>query len=57
MTVRSARACGRSPRSGAGSAIARVGLLLAREGVRLNHKKLRRLYTEERLQVRRRGGA
>jgi putative transposase len=34
----------------------RVGLLLAREGVRLNHKKLRRLYTEERLQVRRRGG-
>jgi putative transposase len=34
----------------------RVGLLLAREGVRLNHKKLRRLYTEGRLQVRRRGG-
>jgi putative transposase len=34
----------------------RLGLLLAREGVRLNHKKLRRLYTEERLQVRRRGG-
>ena len=34
----------------------RLGLLLAREGLRLNHKKLRRLYTEERLQVRRRGG-
>ena len=34
----------------------RLGLLLAREGVRLNHKKLRRLYGEERLQVRRRGG-
>jgi hypothetical protein len=33
----------------------RVGLLLAREGVRLNHRKLRRLYREERLQVRRRG--
>jgi putative transposase len=29
----------------------RLGLLLAREGVRLNHKKLRRLYREERLQV------
>jgi putative transposase len=34
----------------------RLGLLLAREGVRLNHKKLRRLYREERLAVRRRGG-
>ena len=34
----------------------RLGLLLAREGVRINHKKLRRLYREERLQVRRRGG-
>ena len=34
----------------------RLGLLLAREGVRLNHKKLRRLYREEQLQVRRRGG-
>jgi len=34
----------------------RLGLLLAWEGVRLNHKKLRRLYREERLQVRRRGG-
>ena len=34
----------------------RLGLLLAREGLRPNHKKLRRLYAEERLQVRRRGG-
>jgi len=31
-------------------------LLLEREGIRMNHKKLRRLYGEERLQVRRRGG-
>ncbi len=34
----------------------RLGLLLAREGLQPNHKKLRRLYREERLQVRRRGG-
>ena len=34
----------------------RLGLLLAREGQQRNHKKLRRLYREERLQVRRRGG-
>ncbi len=34
----------------------RLGLLLAREGVWMNHKKLRRLYAAERLQVRRRGG-
>lgn len=34
----------------------RLKLLLEREGIRMNHKKLRRLYTEERLQVRRRGG-
>jgi putative transposase len=34
----------------------RLGILLAREGIRLNHKKLRRLYAEEKLQVRRRGG-
>jgi putative transposase len=31
-------------------------LLLGRDGLHLNHKKLRRLYREERLQVRRRGG-
>ena len=30
--------------------------MLRSEGVRINHKKLRRLYAEERLQVRRRGG-
>ena len=34
----------------------RLGLLLSREGLVMNHKKLRRLYAEERLQVRRRGG-
>ena len=34
----------------------RLKVLLAREGIRMNHKKLRRLYAEERLQVRRRGG-
>ena len=34
----------------------RLKLLLEREGIRMNHKRLRRLYAEERLQVRRRGG-
>jgi putative transposase len=34
----------------------RLQVLLRREGVVVNHKKLRRLYGEERLQVRRRGG-
>jgi len=34
----------------------RLGLLLARQGIKLNHKKLYRLYREERLTVRRRGG-
>jgi putative transposase len=34
----------------------RLLILLRREGSVLNHKKLRRLYAEERLQVRRRGG-
>jgi putative transposase len=34
----------------------RLHILLKREGVRLNHKKLFRLYREERLTVRRRGG-
>jgi putative transposase len=34
----------------------RLKLLLAREGLHMNHKRLRRLYAEERLQVRRRGG-
>jgi putative transposase len=34
----------------------RLGLLLGREGIKLNHKKLYRLYREERLMVRKRGG-
>ena len=34
----------------------RLGYLLAREGMRLNHKKLLRIYREEGLKVRRRGG-
>lgn len=34
----------------------RLLILLRREGVVVNHKKLKRLYREERLQVRRRGG-
>ena len=34
----------------------RLHILLTREGIAMNHKKLRRLYREERLQVRRRGG-
>jgi putative transposase len=34
----------------------RLLILLRREGLRMNHKKLRRLYQEERLQVRRRNG-
>ena len=34
----------------------RLKLLPEREGIRWSHKKLRRLYTEERLQVRRRDG-
>ena len=34
----------------------RLHILLSREGINMNHKKLRRLYAEERLQVRRRGG-
>lgn len=33
----------------------RVNVLLQREGVQVNHKKLRRLYAEEKLQVKRRG--
>jgi putative transposase len=34
----------------------RLRVLLSREGVHMNHKRLRRLYAEERLQVRRRIG-
>ena len=34
----------------------RVHEMIAREGFAVNHKKVRRIYTEEKLQVRRRGG-
>ena len=34
----------------------RLHFLLARQGVRLNHKRLFRIYREERLGVRKRGG-
>lgn len=34
----------------------RIGVMPERQGIMMNHKKLRRLYREERLQVRKRGG-
>ncbi len=34
----------------------RIHIMLARQGIEMNQKKLRRLYREERLQVRKRGG-
>ena len=34
----------------------RIHVMVRREGVEVNHKKLRRIYREEKLQVRRRGG-
>ena len=34
----------------------RLHILIKREGMAMNHKKFRRIYREERLQVRRRGG-
>jgi len=34
----------------------RIHIMLRRQGIVMNHKKLRRLYREEKLQVRRRGG-
>lgn len=34
----------------------RIHVMVAREGFEVNHKKVRRIYTEEKLQVRRRGG-
>jgi len=34
----------------------RLLVLICREGLTMNHKKFRRLYREEQLQVRRRGG-
>ena len=35
----------------------RIHVMIAREGFEVNHKKLRRIYSEEKLQVRRRGGS
>src|SRR5881397_2360940 len=54
-TVRSA-IVSEAASSAKGVGYRRLGLLLAGEGLPPNHKKLRRLYREERLQVRRRGG-
>lgn len=34
----------------------RIHVMIAREGFEVNHKKVRRIYHEEKLQVRRRGG-
>lgn len=34
----------------------RINVMLQREGIHMNHKKLRRIYAEEKLKVRRRGG-
>lgn len=34
----------------------RINIVLRREKIFMNHKKLRRIYAEEKLQVRRRGG-
>ena len=34
----------------------RISVMLERQGIYMNHKKLRRLYREEKLQVRKRGG-
>lgn len=52
------RVCVSWRRSAAGalSEYRRLGYLLAREGMTPNHKKLRRIYREENLRVRRRGG-
>jgi putative transposase len=47
--------CVNSPRCAVGG-YRRPHILLAREGMMMNHKKPRRLYREERLQVRHRGG-
>ena len=34
----------------------RIHVMISREGFEVNHKKVRRIYREEKLQVRRRGG-
>jgi transposase InsO family protein len=61
MTRRFGQGCGNWQPSAVGSAIGGWfdpvdRTLLAREGIGLNHKKLRRLYAEEKLQARRRAG-
>ena len=35
----------------------RIHVMLQRQGIHINHKKLSRLYREEKLQVRKRGGS
>ncbi len=54
---RCGRACASWQPFAGGSAIGGSTSCWTREGIVMNHKKLRRLYREERLQVRRRGGA
>ena len=54
--VRSAPGCGSWLPAAGGSVTGACISCCVREGAQLNHKKLRRLYAEERLQVRRRGG-
>jgi len=54
--ARCARGCASWRLNAVASAWRRLKILLSREGVDMNHKKLRRLYVEERLQVRRRIG-
>ena len=54
--TRSAPGCACWPLSDGGSPTRRLHILLAREDVRLNHKRLFRLYRDERLGVRKRGG-
>ncbi len=51
-----ASACERSPQERRRFGYRRLHALLKREGYLINHKKLFRLYREERLAVRRRGG-
>ena len=50
-----ARLRGTGVRSAVAFGYRRLHILLRREGVHMNHKRLRRLYAEERLQLRRRG--
>ena len=47
--------CGYWPRS-AGGCYRRLGLMLKRQSIKLNRKKLYQLYKEERLSVRKHGG-